>query len=190
MSTSEKQLLANRQNAQKSTGPKSEHGKTVAGRNSIKHGLFAGDIIIDSPHLKEDKTEYDFLLSSLIAELHPETFFQEFLVRRIANCLWRYRRVIGAETALLSRQLKDIDRDFADEISLPSPAPTDPDNPCQPQESENPTLKDVIGLRSILPESQSVNILRYEMRLDRQLTRALRLLKYLQFDKTADLLQD
>src|SRR5438132_62932 len=35
----EKQIEANRQNAQKSTGPKSDEGKEQSRANSLKHGL-------------------------------------------------------------------------------------------------------------------------------------------------------
>ena len=38
---SERQIAANRRNAQKSTGPRSEAGKKRAGRNSYRHGLAA-----------------------------------------------------------------------------------------------------------------------------------------------------
>jgi hypothetical protein len=112
MPISKKQLIANRQNAQKSTGPKTAHGKAVISRNAFKHGLYADDIIIDSPYLKENKVEYDLLLSSLIDELKPIGRFQEYLVCKIANCLWRSRRAIIAETAQINRQLKNVNADL------------------------------------------------------------------------------
>jgi hypothetical protein len=37
--TSERKILANRQNAQKSTGPKTTTGKSRASRNAVRHGL-------------------------------------------------------------------------------------------------------------------------------------------------------
>ena len=37
--TSERKILANRQNAQKSTGPKTTTGKSRASRNAVQHGL-------------------------------------------------------------------------------------------------------------------------------------------------------
>ena len=38
----EKQVAANRRNAAKSTGPKSEAGKEIARMNAAKHGMQAG----------------------------------------------------------------------------------------------------------------------------------------------------
>ena len=105
MSTSEKQLAANRQNAQKSTGPKTEAGKKKSSQNAISHGLHATDIVINSPHLKESQTDYDRLIESLFDELKPVGVFQEHLVLKIANCIWRYRRAINAETAIVNDQL-------------------------------------------------------------------------------------
>ena len=42
----EKQVEANRQNAQKSTGTKTEEGKAVAKLNAIKHGILSDAVLI------------------------------------------------------------------------------------------------------------------------------------------------
>ncbi len=41
MPISQKQLLANRRNAQKSTGPRTALGKFRSSRNALKHGLYS-----------------------------------------------------------------------------------------------------------------------------------------------------
>jgi hypothetical protein len=41
MSVTEKQLLANRRNAQKSTGPRTPFGKFRSSRNGLRHGRYA-----------------------------------------------------------------------------------------------------------------------------------------------------
>ena len=43
---SEKKLAANRLNAQKSTGPKTDEGKAKSARNATTHGLFCRDVVI------------------------------------------------------------------------------------------------------------------------------------------------
>ena len=45
MST-EAQIRANRQNAQKSSGPRIAEGKTAVSQNTVKHGLFAHEAVI------------------------------------------------------------------------------------------------------------------------------------------------
>ena len=181
MSISEKQLIANRANAQKSTGPKTEQGKETVGHNAVKHGIYSADIIINSPRLKEDPAEYEQLLTSLFEELKPQTLLQEHLVRKIVNSLWRSRRLIAAESAQITDQLEHIDNKFVyvsghgfvDNIE-------DPDNDSISPEDKARVINNKVGAKSIPTESFNTNILRYEMRLDRQLTRAYTLLRLLQ----------
>ena len=52
--TSEKQLLANQNNALMSTGPATVKGKAVISTNAIKHGIFTKDLIISSDFAKEE----------------------------------------------------------------------------------------------------------------------------------------
>ena len=61
MST-EKQLIANQQNAQLSTGPMTSDGKTVVAMNAIKHGIFAKDLILVSELENENANDYQELL--------------------------------------------------------------------------------------------------------------------------------
>jgi hypothetical protein len=112
MTISEKQLAANRQNARKSTGPKTPEGKAIVSQNHIQHGLYSGKVIIHSQHLQESQADYDTLVETLIAELHPEGLIQNLLVRKIANCFWRYRRVINAETAHINSNIDHLDADI------------------------------------------------------------------------------
>jgi hypothetical protein len=49
MKLSDKQLIANRLNAQKSTGPKTPEGKSVSRANSLVHGLCALEIVAEDP---------------------------------------------------------------------------------------------------------------------------------------------
>ena len=39
------QILANRNNSRKSTGPKTDEGKAAVSQNAVKHGIFAESVI-------------------------------------------------------------------------------------------------------------------------------------------------
>jgi hypothetical protein len=182
MPTSKKQIAANRRNAKKSTGPQTPEGKAVASRNAIKHGLHACDIILKSPHLTEDRTQYDQLVDSLIGEFKPQGILQEHLVLKIVNALWRYRRVINAETARINRQLEDT----ADSIKRGHyisilDDPDDLDEDAVARQNANR-----VSSQAVPDQSFRETLQHYEMRLDRQLTRAFKLLHQLQHPDQSD----
>src|SRR2546426_10558106 len=89
------QLLANKENAQKSTGPLSYEGKAKAGQNAIKHGIRGTCLFLDD----EDPNDFQQVMDGLIASLSPAGTLELALVERIAVSLWRQQRLIRAETA-------------------------------------------------------------------------------------------
>ncbi len=95
-----KQRAANQQNAQKSTGPRTEEGKAVSRLNALRHGLTCRDVLI-LPH-EDPKAFYD-LRKGLQAALRPEGQLEEVLVERIALCSWRLQRVSRIETGMILR---------------------------------------------------------------------------------------
>ena len=178
MSISEKQLEANRQNAQKSTGPKTEEGKKTSSRNATKHGLHATDIIINSPNLKEDQSQYDLLVESLFTELKPRGVFQEHLVLKIANCMWRYRRGINAESATIAKQVNPPE---VPGLELKSEVGQYMQALERAKHDDN-----WFNSRTIPVGESALNLLRYEWRLDRELYRTYRLLNFLQLKEASD----
>ena len=95
MSISAVQLIANQNNAKKSTGPVTLQGKQTVSNNALKHGVFSKSLILTD----EDPAEYKSLLNQLLQELHPSGLLEQTLVERIALTLWRQRRLVRAETA-------------------------------------------------------------------------------------------
>jgi hypothetical protein len=177
--TTEKQIEANRRNAQKSTGPKTETGKQRASRNAAKHGLYAASVVLNSPHYKEDPKEYNHLLASLIWELRPEGVLQHSLVHKIANALWRYKRLIRAETGNLHSRLEDVARNDFSDIGDRNDPETEDARQYRRELIEH--HRETMINRSQIPYAfDAVNLLRYEMRLDRQLARSYKLLRALQ----------
>ena len=82
--TSLEKLLANRNNAQLSTGPKSKEGKQRVANNALSHGLS-----VRCDH--DDNPIYQSLLSMLIDEGYEDNNAQE-----IAFAMAEYRRVMDA----------------------------------------------------------------------------------------------
>jgi hypothetical protein len=94
--TTVKQIEANRLNALKSTGPRTEEGKRRSRCNAIRHGLTAETVIADL----EDPEDYESFEATIIADYDPVTAVERELVLRLASVLWRLRRATGIETAL------------------------------------------------------------------------------------------
>lgn len=67
---SERKLRANRENAKKSTGPKTARGKSFSRRNAIKHGLLVNHVS-DFEALCEDPKEFQELLTGLWEQYNP-----------------------------------------------------------------------------------------------------------------------
>ena len=103
--TSRKQRAANRRNAQKSTGPKTDHGKDRVRFNALKHGILAKTLILPGKKIHESRDEFDFLLESLIDDLKPTGTMQHILVEKIAVCYWRLSRVLREESRRIDSEI-------------------------------------------------------------------------------------
>ena len=97
------QINANRNNARKSTGPRTEEGKSRASKNALKHGLLARDTVIPG----EDPADFDRQLSALEADIQPANSLEFELVRQIADAQWRMRRLTRLETGFLAAAVDD-----------------------------------------------------------------------------------
>jgi hypothetical protein len=90
------QTLANRNNAQLSTGPKTTQGIENSKLNATKHGLCGKQIVIQG----EDATAYDELRASLIDAYKPVNELEAMLVENIAQSYWRLQRAERIEMQL------------------------------------------------------------------------------------------
>jgi len=99
---SEKQISANRRNAKKSTGPKTEQGKARSRQNAFRHGLTAETII----EVVEDPASYEAFEAEIRADYEPQGAVETSLVIRLASLLWRLRRATAIESGLLQIQAK------------------------------------------------------------------------------------
>lgn len=99
---SERQLAANRANAQRSTGPNTPAGAARSRWNALTHGALAKSIIPFSLEPYESRQAFDDLLSVLCDELAPASAIEEMLVERIAVSYWRLARLLRAEAASIA----------------------------------------------------------------------------------------
>jgi hypothetical protein len=107
---SERQIEANRLNAQKSTGPTTPEGRAAVRLNGLKHGLCAETIVVPG----EDPAEFQALLDAYRVEYQPAAPSDEFLVRQIAMADWRLLRLHRIEAAfqtLRHNELNDTRRE-------------------------------------------------------------------------------
>jgi hypothetical protein len=93
------QILANRENAQRSTGPKTTEGKQTASRNALRHGLTGTQIVIPG----EDPAAYEDLRQGLYESHQPANEAERILVDQIAANAWRLLRAQRVETAFLAK---------------------------------------------------------------------------------------
>ena len=94
---SPKQVAANRQNAQKSTGPTTTTGKAAVALNAMKHGVFSQHVCLPD----EDEAALIALGKKLRHHLQPVGELELVLVDRIVTALWRLRRVVAMETEVI-----------------------------------------------------------------------------------------
>src|SRR5215471_5804190 len=102
--TSYRQIEANRRNALKSTGPKTEAGKQVSRRNAVRHGLTAETVI----GVLEDAEDYTAFEAAITADYDAQSAVERELVLRLSSLLWRLRRATTIETGLFEIQAEHL----------------------------------------------------------------------------------
>jgi hypothetical protein len=95
---SDAQLEANRQNAQKSTGPRTEEGKKRCRINATRHGL-TGQFHAFS---HEDKAAFDQHCTGLVDDFKPTTYREKILAMSIAEDMWRLNRARAMENNIFA----------------------------------------------------------------------------------------
>ncbi|HEX3681396.1 MAG TPA: hypothetical protein VHU83_02560 [Bryobacteraceae bacterium] len=90
----EAQISANQQNAQHSTGPKTEEGKAASCQNNFRYGLTGASFTVLDV---EDQDEYDHVLCGLRFEHQPATMTESILVEKMAQSYWLSKRALSLQ---------------------------------------------------------------------------------------------
>jgi len=100
------QIDANRQNAKKSTGPKSPDGRANSAANSTRHGLQANPTTIfeNNPH---ERSQYDALKAKLLKQCLPEGELELQTFERYVFALYQADRARQMEIDAQDRWLNE-----------------------------------------------------------------------------------
>ena len=165
--TSSKQIVANRNNALKSTGPRTPHGKAIVSRNSLKHGLSARQILLPD----ESVSIWEQFHRQLFLQLAPLGELESFLTERVIAAAWRLHRLVRIESEVMIDDLHRLaPNKWQREILFP--------NKNHPQ-----TLGAAVARNLRGPDTYS-KLRRYESSIERSLYKNLDLLQNLQTTRT------
>ena len=76
--------------------------KLEANRIRFKHGILSVAVLVDD----ESRPQYELLCRQLHRDFRPEGMFEEILVEKLATLIWRYRRLLQAEAAMVQEQIR------------------------------------------------------------------------------------
>ena len=111
--TSIKRINANRENAKKSTGPKTINGKFRSCRNALKHGLDSRKHLIIGENVKE----FQEMKDSYIKMLEPLNILEVEDCMQIIAMSWKIRRFSVVETGLYNQDMMQQLKNSTNQIS-------------------------------------------------------------------------
>jgi len=162
-----KQIAANRQNATKSTGPRTAAGKKASSVNAVTHGLFSNSSLT----MFETGTALYQLLAKLLHEYDPEGAYERSLVWRLTQLLMKERRLVWYESVQ-----REIDQGQALRAAISGTTGKEP-------EFEDLTAFDKATAPLLMPMASIDEMLkcgRYQTMLQNQIERTVRELERVQ----------
>jgi hypothetical protein len=110
---SQRQLDANRRNAQLSTGPRTPEGRAAVRSNALRHGLTAKIAVLDN----ENPEHFQEMLDAFQAEHQPVGPTEDLLVHQMVMSAWRLQRLRAVETSLFNLRMRTLKPDMEREFS-------------------------------------------------------------------------
>ena len=114
----------NRQNAARSTGPRTHEGKSVVARNAVKHGVCTVAPFIPGFEREEDWQAHQ---AGILQSLAPIGLLETRLAERAALILWRLERLARYEATIIRVNLEE---------AAEPPAPSSTANAFQPESED------------------------------------------------------
>ena len=116
----EAKLIANRENAQRSTGPQTEEGKRKASLNRLKHGAWATAGCYSPEAMRalgEDPDEFQTLRERLRQAEGPEDPLSEQQVEDLARLYWRRKRLERTTSVVMARRMQEAEEEAGEEAT-------------------------------------------------------------------------
>ena len=177
------QILANRRNARKSTGPRTPYGKALASQNALKHGLSARRNVLPS----ESRAEYDLHTRRILDEIAPASPIEAILADRVISLSWRLKRAVRIQNqaieALLHRNASSPLAKLAQSLTPESRRPSKTaQSPADDQLAlGRASIKDLSNARVI------ERLLMYERRIENSLLKTIQELQRLNIMRNLNL---
>ncbi len=106
---------SNRENAQKSTGPKTEEGKRRSSLNGIRHGLTGQVIVLPV----EELHEFERFVNTFWSDYKPQGALESQLVQMVSDIAWRINHASAIEKVRVSLTIDD-ERESVDTDCTPA----------------------------------------------------------------------
>jgi hypothetical protein len=106
------QILANRENARRSTGPRTEEGKSRTRLNGIRHGLTGQTVL----RPEEDRDAYNRHCQDLLNCLRPQGEIETQIVQSVADDYWRLNRIKAIEDNIFALGIEAHAGEFSDDV--------------------------------------------------------------------------
>ncbi len=101
----EAQINANRQNAENSTGPRTDEGKAAVSKNAVKHGLFVTPMVITG----EDQERFDLMHEAMLGNMLPVGPMETFMAERIIGLSWRLDRAVRMQNQVIEEMIEALE---------------------------------------------------------------------------------
>jgi hypothetical protein len=177
------QILANRRNSRKSTGPRTTRGRAAVSQNALKHGLSARHAVITS----ESRSDFRLHRDRFLAELAPLGPTESMLAERLVSLSWRLRRAVRIQNQTIDAMnasatagpLAKLAKSFVFK-ALDAPQPPTSDSQDADLALGRLAIKDFSNARVL------DRLLMYERRLEHSLFKTLLELQRLHLIRTLD----
>ena len=176
----EAQVLANRRNAGKSTGPRTAEGKAAVAQNAVKHGLSARLDVIKG----EDQAEFDLHRETMLGELAPVGPMESMLAERVVSLSWRLKRVERIQNEVFDALLADRSSPLAKLVQSLSPKGLD--RPEDGSDGDGDLSLGRVVLKDFSNSRVLDRLLMYERRMEHSLYRTMAELQRLRLLRELD----